>query len=238
MSITTVAVGCAALLVLSVLLFLVTSAKRDRLDAALRRAAPARTLDPPERLPTYDQDYMIAFIAAARDAVVNGRNGLAFYAGPILSWDIGFALAFAAFVVAADMTMAEWLAACPWAARACLILACMGLLYGAADVAEDVMLRKIFRNAESIEARRQAGAIPHAATAEQVAEKTVALREAELADAAQTDAANALTRLKMVTLFLSVIGIAVFYVILKPAAWVMKNWIMKKASADGETARA
>jgi MFS family permease len=169
---------------------------------------------------------MIKFIATARARdVAGGGNALAFYAGPILAWDIAFALAFAAFVVAADVLIAELLARWPWAAYIFLICACMGLLYGAVDVAEDLTLRKIFRHAKSLEEKRRTGYVPQAASAEEVAEKQAALEGAQLADAAQTDAANALTRLKMATLGLSAIGGPVFLWIFSPIASIVNTAI-------------
>src|SRR5713101_7016008 len=101
----------AALFVIATTLFLIAGAKRRRLDALLKSAAfspasqtsapqqmgffapwqPSSTaaLAPPERRWTYDQDYMIAFVAALEHGSGDlGMPGLRYYAGPILRIDI------------------------------------------------------------------------------------------------------------------------------------------------------
>ena len=138
------AVACGVFFVVSLALFLVTAVQRNRLDDAMARAATVRSqasaaLDPPERRWTYDQNYLIAFIEDARSQeIADGRSALDIYAGPILAWDIWFAVAFAIFIASAGLLAADWLVAWPWTARACLILACMGVLYGVADVPSGV----------------------------------------------------------------------------------------------------
>lgn len=279
-------VTCAVLFVLSLALYLLTAAKRHRLDAAL--AARARKLNKPapaepERRASYDQDDLIAFIEDARaEEIAPSRTALDYYARSILGWDIWFAVAFAAFIVAANVLAADLLAAWPWASRACLIFACMGALYGIADVAEDLTLRKIFRQAEVIAARQKLLQVEEAAgadiapeepadeepeaeetgaeataakeaaaeeaaagetgaeeltaeetaadeaadeeaAAEEAAAKKAALKDAAPADAAQTDAANALTRLKMVSITTSVIGVLVFFLIFVPVDWIVSK---------------
>jgi hypothetical protein len=222
------AIACGASFVVSFALFLITTVQRNRLDVALTRAATVRSqattaLDPPERRPTYDQNYLIAFIEDARSQdIANGRSALDFYAETILAWDIWFAVAFAVFIALAGLLAADWLAAWPWAARACLVLACMGILYGMADVAEDLTLRKIFRHAEELAAMRRMRSSMTPSTEASDA-KYAALDDAALADAAQTDAANALTRLKMVTITASLIGVFVFELIFMSFDQIMKN---------------
>lgn len=222
------AVACGVFFVVSLALFLVTAVQRNRLDDAMARAATVRSqasaaLDPPERRWTYDQNYLIAFIEDARSQeIADGRSALDIYAGPILAWDIWFAVAFAIFIASAGLLAADWLVAWPWTARACLILACMGVLYGVADVAEDLTLRKIFRHAEELDAKRREHR-PRQAATEEAAAKEAALMDAVTADAAQTDAANALTRLKMVTITASLIGMLVFELIFLSFDQIMKN---------------
>jgi hypothetical protein len=212
--------------VVSFALFLIASEKRRRLDKTLSDSAQklGKTAPgTPERRPTYGQDDMIEYIEAARSTEITaGRTALDYYRRTILPWDMLFAVAFAIFIVAADLLAADAVARWPWAARTLLIFACMGALYGVADVAEDFMLRKIFRHAAEIEAKQKAHRVMHPDT-EEAAAKQAALTDAAPADAAQTDAANALTRLKMVTLTASAVGGLVFLLIFVPVDWIIEK---------------
>lgn len=76
----------------------------------------------------------------------------------------------------------------------------MGVLYGVADVAEDLKLRGIFRHAKKMAAARENG--------------TALQRDTLLADAAQVDASNTLTRVKMLTIFLSGTGLLAFFIMM------------------------
>lgn len=212
---------CAVLFFASLLLFLITGARRRKLDLALREAAVARgvprnapqlllfgewlphsqvVLAQPERRWTYDQDYMVAFIEALRGRRLSEHrheaSGLGFYSDGILNIDIAFAVFFACFIVCAAFLFAQWCAALPWLARFWIWSGCMGVLYGVADVAEDVKLRQIFRHAERLTAMRAAEALPDPDTM--------------LADAAQVDASNTLTRVKLITIVLSLTGFVAF----------------------------
>jgi hypothetical protein len=231
---TFLAIACGAFFALSLALFLATAAKRHRLDAALARATSERTPAGPIRVPerrlTYDQSALIAFIADARSQRIGGRRALDYYERTVLPWDMWFAAAFALFIASADLLAAGWLAPWPWAARACLIFACMGVLYGASDLAEDFMLRKIFRHAEELDAMRESPRTA-AATGSEAAAKEVARRDSLPADAAQSDAANALTRLKFVTITASVIGGLVFVGLFLPLDRIMRR--AAPASAQG-----
>jgi hypothetical protein len=217
-------IACGVLFAVSLALFLANTMKRRHLDAALARAArehgSTKPLKVPEREPTYDQKALIEFIEHARSQQIGGRRALDYYARTILTWDMCFAAAFALFIAAADLLAADRLASSPWAARAFLIFACIGVLYGVADLAEDFMLRKIFRHAEELEAMRRSsrGA---AEAGKDGAAKEVARQDSRPADAAQSDAANALTRLKLVTIAASVIGGLVFVLIFLPLGWIM-----------------
>jgi hypothetical protein len=134
----------------------------------------------PERLWTYDQDYVQSFAVAARSARVGTDTALSSYIEKVLAVDIAFAIALALFAALFDFAVATaLLPAYGWAGRIVLLTAAMALLYGAADVAEDIKLRMILRQAEAI-------------------------------DAAETAAANALTRLKIVALTLSISGVLTF----------------------------
>jgi hypothetical protein len=216
----------------------------------------------PERRWTYGRDYMRAFIDAIAERPVPGKPGeswLSVYAGPILGWDMAFAVSLACFVVLAWLALAAVApAAClgGWLPRLCLLLAAMGALYGLADVAEDLKLRRIFRIAREIRAKTggapppppgvgrnfdpEAAALaeppggreapdfapdepeieelyavdpPYDAASTPPAPPAVLGIEPEQLDDAEVDAANALTRIKLVAIFLSIIGAIVFWLL-------------------------
>jgi hypothetical protein len=123
------------------------------------------------------------------------------YADIVLKWDAYFAVLFALGIALLSVatlltcfnpgcTWLKWplLVACSW-------VACMALLYGAADVGEDYLLRRII-----------AQSLPHKIVAPD--------NPAELGvDMAQVDAANMLTRLKMITLGASFVGAGLWFVL-------------------------
>lgn len=233
LSILILAVLSGLLLAESLILYLWTAVRRHKLDAALIRAATpsnnfqagprqiglveawspdsSLALAVPERRWTYDQDYMIKFIEAAQTQRVPGAtrirfggeqgdvSALDYYRRSILGLDIWFAIAFALFIVCAALLAAEWFAGWLWLARAWVIVACMGILYGVADVAEDIKLRRILDHAERL-ARLKKG------------DHETSPRDTVEADAAQVDAANTLTRVKLVTVSLSLIGLVAFVI--------------------------
>jgi hypothetical protein len=149
----------------------------------------------PERLWSYDQAYLLSFATFAKGRPLGAGNALSAYIGPVLIVDIVFAIALALFAALLDFGVATALLAQPWAGRAVLVCSAMALLYGAADVAEDIKLR------------------------------TILLRPHEI-DAAETAAANALTRMKLVSLSLSISGVATFAALSTIAAVV--KWGTKK----------
>jgi hypothetical protein len=213
------------------LLFLLTAQLRNRLEGQLRgpaRAAPktdvprlmsepalGRTSNDapapsiPERLWTYDSALMTQFIESITPRGSDGARDcgwLAFYAGPILSCDIAFAASFAAAIsltgvfLMSDVTMPIWLV------RLAPICSAMGLVYGAADIAEDLKLRRIFRDAQ-----RHLDALA-----------SVDATDRRLCDAASVDAANVLTRVKVVSLTLSVIGLVVWTILMGAAQLIFR----------------
>lgn len=154
---------------------------RQAVDAAVK------PLLVPERQFAYGREDMEAFIARANPSTLRQ------YAETVLKWDALFAVLFAlGIALAAIATLVTWFDAhgvwlkwplltfCSWAA-------CMALLYGAADVAEDYVLRRIIEQS-----------LPH-----RLAGMT---QEGLGVDMAQVDAANVLTRMKIVTLSASVAG--------------------------------
>ncbi len=182
--------------------FFVAAVARDAIDAALRGAQDGDTLAffdlsrgdaadaierkvavPPELLWTYGEEYLDHFAQRAGAATVWGSPALDVYWKFVLRADIGFAVALAAFIVLFWLAVAgiPWLP--PWLGRFAIFAECMGILYGFADVAEDVQLIAILRDPP------------------------------ELIDPAEAAAANLLTRLKFVTVLLSIIGVVFFAVL-------------------------
>jgi hypothetical protein len=195
--------ACGILFLLVVVLFVWTALRRHRMDSAIRYDG---TQSPnystaPERSWTYDQDYMIGFLETLRRrAPEAGSYWLEFYAGPILKMDMAFAVSFAAFIVFASLLMGVYFGAISWLLRASFVTAGMGMVYGFADVAEDLKLQRILRNASNVYEKTISG----------MPDKL----ETSLADAAEVDAANTLTRIKIATIGLSLVGLAAFAVLL------------------------
>ena len=130
-----------------------------------------------------------------------GSPALHYYVRAILrGLDLWFAVGLGAFVILADVAIADALnTAYPLWARAAWIGACMGLVYLAADVAEDLKLASILD-------RAAAGGDDAVAAV----------------DAGEAAAANMLTRVKLVSITLSGVGIAVFLVLATLAAIVIR----------------
>jgi hypothetical protein len=222
---------------LSATLFVVTTRRRDQLDLALKRAAADRSgvenprqlgsyeawkpndtfvaLNQPERRWTYDQAYMATFVnallsqrvpiaAAAKSASVPlGGTALEYYKGPILILDIWFAVTFAAFIVCGGTLAAEHFVWYAWVHHLFTVAACLGAVYGAADVAEDVKLRSILGHARTVTGLSGTDSTASAASG-----------DADVVDAGEIDAANALTRIKMVTIVASIVGFFAFCLLL------------------------
>lgn len=200
-------------------LFLITSIQRSKLDLELVRIArvsnqtlPVHQLTTfeawrpemegvalavPERRWSYDQDYMVRFIetiSSRSNAMTKPKKSwLGLYERSILGLDIAFAICFSAFIIATALTIAVWCGGIPWITRAAIVFNAMGIVYGFADVAEDLKLRGIFRHAQRILKIRAVGSNDSFETA--------------LADAAAVDAANALTRVKLLTIAASAVGL-------------------------------
>ena len=95
----------------------------------------------------------------------------------------------------------------PCVARAAMLGACLGVVYGVADVAEDMKLRSILIHAEQITGSPE----PSGRHVSEPRDYRSSLMQP--ADAAQVDAANALTRIKLVMLCASGIGLVAFGVL-------------------------
>jgi hypothetical protein len=137
----------------------------------------------PERLFSYDALEIKRFADVARRFAIGHRNALAFYRDVILRRsDIGFAIALASTTAFICFKLAVWpmpFALMNWIA---VPLGSMAILYGIADVAEDLKLASILDHPDQI-------------------------------DRAEAAATNMLTRIKIISLSLSVVGVVIFLVI-------------------------
>jgi hypothetical protein len=178
--------------------FFITARDRTQIDQALAAASigkePLEIFDlsrgdaagmmerkvvvPPERLWTYDEHYVESFALTARSVIVRHHTALDLYLKSTLFWDVLFAASLALFVALfwAAVAFADW--APVSLARVALLCGAMGIVYGAADIAEDIKLGTMLRHTK--------------------------------VDAAEAAAANVLTRIKMVTIALSIVGWLVF----------------------------
>lgn len=197
---------CGILFAFVAILFVWTALRRHRMDVALgAHGQQSARLKAPERLWTYDHAYIVGFLETlCRRAPANEVPSywLHYYSGPILVIDIVFAISFAAFIVCGSLLIALALGPSPWLLRFSFVTAAMGVAYGFADVAEDLKLQSILRNAASVYAGRQtaAGDDPN-------------YQETDIADAAEVDSANVLTRIKIATIALSLVGLVSFIVL-------------------------
>ena len=180
--------GVAA--IATVVTFFVATAARDAIDAALsaadRNAADAderKATVAPEVLWTYGNAYLDHFAQRTAAVTAWGSPALELYWKFVLRADVVFAVSLAASVVLFWLAIATVSWAPPWLRGLAIFAAFLGALYGAADVAEDLKLVAILRDPR----------------------KTI--------DPAQAAAANFLTRLKFVTILLSVVG-ALFFIVL------------------------
>ena len=126
-------------------------------------------------------------------------TALEYYEQKILKPDIAFSVVFALFIVTAGLT-AALLTVTACVAFAGILVASLGLIYGIADIGEDVKLLGIFKHARAT--------IAHPPQATDPADTA-----ARFADAAEVDAANALTRVKISAVAASVIGGLVLFLL-------------------------
>jgi hypothetical protein len=217
---------CAGLLLLTAVAFLLAAKRRALIDAALKTSPSSEQLgtfdlsgknafvllerkDPaiPEKLWTYDNFYLQKFAEAAEKAPLSGGTVLDLYFGPTLSWDIVFAVSLALFVALSEFAVATLLLHHRHEFIGCAVLffACMGLVYGAADVAEDLKLAYILKDWR----REEAAAKTHskASAHDDIGDSK---HEEVHIDGGEAAAANALTRIKFVAIFLSVLGAIVY----------------------------
>jgi hypothetical protein len=205
----------------TVLFFVVTSLKRAKIDAALPNERPElgmfdlsrgdaskalaeKRIIAPERLWTYGAEYLEKFSGEMRRTrLAGGGTALGYYNETILRrWDTAFAVCLGLFTALFNFSAsAGLLAHHPCGAGAVLVLAGLGVLYGVADVMENFKLATILQRGEG------AGI-----------------------DAGEAAAANALTRIKLVAITLSITGLATFLILFG----IMK--VVRRLTAGGRTA--
>jgi hypothetical protein len=217
------AITCVCLLLVMLVAFFAAAKRRAAIDSALRISPRSKRLGlfslarsdamamleqkhlaVPERLWTYDNFYLEKFARTASAVQVRGgRTALDAYLGPTLSWDIVYAIALGLLVAFFEFGVATYWLPPGWVSKAVLFCACMGLVYGAADVAEDLKLASILQDWRHVMA---AHAADHAIQI----------------DGGEAAAANALTRIKMVTNVFSVGGMLIFLVLSAVAAGIYR----------------
>ena len=214
-----IAIASAVFLVIAAIAFFVAAKQRAAIDAALRSGprikrlgmfdlahhdaldrSEGKYLAIPERLWTYDNFYLEKFAKAAHAVrLPGGITVLDFYIGSAMSSDIVFAAALGLFVVLFEFDVATMLLPeRPILSGAVMFFACMGAVYGAADIAEDLKLMSILKDWRVVNAGD--------------AEAGIRI------DGGEAAAANALTRIKVVTISLSVLGVVVFLIFSLAAA--------------------
>lgn len=114
---------------------------------AINAVAAEQGLLTPERMwPSYDANYLNAFIAKVRSRqTADGKNSLERYTHPTLLWiDVGFAVFCGAFAALFWLTFLEVLPDYRFVKSALLFLIAMSVMYGVIDVGEDLWLARLF----------------------------------------------------------------------------------------------
>jgi hypothetical protein len=220
---------CAGLLAVTTVAFLLAAKRRALIDAALKTSSSSEQLKTfdlsgknafdlmerrvpaiPEELWTYDNFYLQKFAEAAEKATVSGGTALSLYIGPTLRWDIVFAISLALFAALSEFALATLLLQHRHEFMGCafLFFACMGLVYGAADVAEDLKLAYILKDW-----RREEAAVKTHPKASPHDDSGDSKHEEVHIDGGEAAAANALTRIKFATICLSALGVVVYKVL-------------------------
>lgn len=157
-------------------------------------AAEKPPMDIPERRWTYDAQDLEDFAQAA------GAGMLRFYISILRGSDLGFAVATAAIAAYIWGRIAVTDVNCALVNWAALPLGAMAILYGIADVAEDLKLSLILKHPQAI-------------------------------DRAETAATNTLTRIKLVTIMLSLFGAIIFVICRIAQALVLQGSGRRRATA-------
>ncbi len=135
-------VASAICLIAAAACFRANQRYRGAIDTSLGGA-----MNVPERIwPLYDAAYLNMFISpASKQSTPLGMNALALYVRPTFLWiDVGFAIFCASF---AELFWFGWLRLLrdyPAAELPLQFLLVMAVLYGLADVAEDLWLARLF----------------------------------------------------------------------------------------------
>lgn len=170
--------GASAIsLLIFVACFVANQKYRSAIDSSLASVDRVPPFKVPERLRSYDADYLNAFKAAAMTQGTRfGRTVLELYIKPTLLWiDVCFAISMASFVALFWSGVHAWFPQSRLIGDVSEFCLAMAIAYGIADVAEDVWLARLLS---------QAGPVSKGGAA-------VACR---------------LTQLKFVTISLSVVG--------------------------------
>ena len=219
-----IAVASAFFLIVATIAFFVAEKRRVAIDAALRggqsatrlgmfdlahrdavNRAEGKYLAIPERLWTYDNFYLEEFARGARQTrLPDGRRVIDVYIGKTMSSDIVFAAAMGLFIALFEFDVATvLLPRCPALSGAVMFFAGMGAVYGAADIAEDLKLISILKDWRTAASGDPEGNLR--------------------IDGGEAAAANALTRIKFVTISLSILGGAVFVIFFLIAAAIWRQ---------------
>jgi len=133
-------------LVLAAVCFRTNQPNRAAIDLSLTHISNG-PLNVPERMwPYYNAAYLNKFVsAAAAQPTAFGKSVLEFYIRPTLLWiDIGFAVFCAGFAALFWLGLLCALPDYPLVRYLMTFFITMSLLYGVADVAEDLWLAKLF----------------------------------------------------------------------------------------------
>jgi hypothetical protein len=209
-----IAIASVFFLLVAVVAYFVAAKRRAKIDAALKGSRNAERLSTfnlarsdamnmleqkylaiPERLWTYDGFYLERFAKEAHAArLLRGGTALDCYMGSTMNSDVVFAAALGLFVAFFQFDVATVLMPrYPLISSVLMFCACMGAVYGAADVAEDLKLMSILKDWHGAGAEGATGHIH--------------------IDVGEAAAANALTRIKIVTICLSILGGVVFLIL-------------------------
>ena len=141
----------AALAAAALAAFVWGATNRVRWDLAWNASANAATRIP-EACWSYDGNDLEAFANAAQQVRIGGRNALDFYVQAILRRsDICFAVALAAVTAFVCYEIAVAPLRCQALNWAAVPLGAMAILYGIADVAEDLKLASILQHPQRID---------------------------------------------------------------------------------------
>jgi len=133
-------------LVLAAVCFKMNQPNRGAIDLSLAHASDDPLNVPERMMPYYDSAYLNKFILVADAQPTSfGKSALQLYIRPTLLWiDIGFAVFCAAFATFFWLGLLNVLPESLWVRRLMLFFITMSLLYGVADVAEDLWLVRLF----------------------------------------------------------------------------------------------